>query len=107
MSGGQCQLIGLTRLILANPNVWLLDEPTSAMDEALEQRCIQVLRKHARPEDTLVVVTHRLSLLSLVDRVIVVGPEGLLLDGPRNAVLERLKPQRPVAPAAQPAAVQS
>jgi ATP-binding cassette subfamily C protein LapB len=98
VSGGQRQLIGLTRLLIADPGVWLLDEPTAAMDEALESRCIQVLRDRARPQDTLVLVTHRLTLLQLVDRLIVMGPEGVMLDGPRNAVLQQLQAsQRPAA----------
>ncbi|WP_137680181.1 ATP-binding cassette domain-containing protein [Aurantiacibacter suaedae] len=91
LSGGQRQIVGLTRMLLAKPRVWLLDEPTSAMDDATEEQCLRAVRDAVAPTDTLVLVTHKIRLLSLVDRVIVLTPQGIALDGPRDAVLERLR----------------
>jgi ATP-binding cassette subfamily C protein LapB len=90
VSGGQKQLIVLTRLLITQPKIWLLDEPTSSMDEGSERRIIELLKGRISPEQTLVVVTHKPSLLSLVDRIIVMTPQGIALDGPRDAVLQRL-----------------
>ncbi len=91
VSGGQKQLIALTRLILASPDAWLLDEPTAAMDEATEARALAVLKKTITPAQTLLIATHKPALLSLVDRLIVLLPNGGTLDGPKDAVLERLR----------------
>lgn len=91
VSGGQRQLIALTRLLLASPDVWLLDEPTSAMDEMTEQRSLAALRQAVVSEHTLVLVTHKPVLLGLVNRLVVLAPNGIMLDGPRDAVLEKLR----------------
>ena len=91
VSGGQKQLIALTRLLLARPDVWLLDEPTAAMDEMTEQRSLAVLRQAIASPHTLVLVTHKPVLLGLVNRLIVLAPNGIMLDGPRDAVLEKLQ----------------
>lgn len=91
ISGGQRQLVALTRLLLAKPGVWLLDEPTSNMDEASEQRCLTALQQAMAAQHTLVLVTHKPALLGLVDRLIVLAPNGVLLDGPRDVVLEQLR----------------
>lgn len=105
VSGGQKQLIALTRLLLAQPSAWLLDEPTAAMDEVSEQRCVAALRAAIAPTQTLILVTHKPVLLGLVDRLIVMLPNGGVLDGPKDAVLAQLRQrppkQRPAAPAAQ------
>ena len=93
LSGGQRQLVAFTRLLLTRPAVLLLDEPTANMDLAQEMRCLAVLREEAAmPHRTLVVVTHKPSLLPLVDRIIVVSGHQVVMDGPRDAVLARLKP---------------
>lgn len=91
VSGGQRQLIGITRLVLARPSVWLLDEPTASMDDATEMRTLQILSQIMQPDQTLVLVTHKPALLALVGRVIVMGPDGILLDGLRDAVLTTLQ----------------
>lgn len=91
VSGGQKQLIALTRLLLAAPGVWLLDEPTSAMDEVTEQRSLAALRQAVAAEHTLVLVTHKPVLIGLVNRLIVLAPNGIMLDGPRDVVLEKLR----------------
>lgn len=91
VSGGQRQLIALTRLILGHPRAWLLDEPTAAMDEMSEARAIAALRQSITPQATLILVTHKRALLTLVDRLIVLLPQGGMMDGPRDAVLARLQ----------------
>ncbi len=97
VSGGQKQLIAITRLVLSQPAVWLLDEPTASMDEGSERRLIELLVTLIRPTDTLVLVTHKPSLLRLVSRLIVMTPQGIAMDGPRDAVLQKLStPQQPV-----------
>jgi ATP-binding cassette subfamily C protein LapB len=90
VSGGQKQLIALTRLLLARPKVWLLDEPTGAMDSVSEARVAGLLRELTAEGVTLVVTTHKTALLPLLDRLIVLQGGRLLLDGPRDAVLAKL-----------------
>ena len=91
VSGGQKQLIALSRLLLSRPSAWLLDEPTAAMDELTEQISLAALRRAIAPEQTLILVTHKPVLLGLVDRLIVLLPGGGVMDGPKEAVLERLR----------------
>lgn len=90
VSGGQKQLIALTRMLLARPKVWLLDEPTGAMDSVTEARVVGLLRELAAEGTTLVVTTHKTALLPLLDRLIVLQGGRMLLDGPRDAVLAKL-----------------
>jgi ATP-binding cassette, subfamily C, bacterial LapB len=107
VSGGQKQMIALTRLLLAAPDVWLLDEPTASMDEALEMRSLAALRESLKPQHTLVLVTHKPALLGLVERLIILTPSGIVLDGPRDQVLAQLQkgvsaPPRGTSPVQQP-----
>lgn len=90
VSGGQRQLIGLTRLLLANAPVWLLDEPTASLDITTEALVLKTLQERGQGR-TLLVVTHKQSLLRLFDRLIVVTQGRVVLDGPRDAVLARLQ----------------
>jgi ATP-binding cassette subfamily C protein LapB len=90
LSGGQRQLLGLTRLLLRQPAVLLLDEPTAAMDAELEASVMQSLLAALPTSTTVVLVTHKASLLRLVDRVIVMDQGRILLDGPRSEVLTKL-----------------
>jgi ATP-binding cassette subfamily C protein LapB len=96
LSGGQMQLVAFTRLLLSRPSVWLLDEPTAAMDEVTESRCIAALKNTIQSDQTLVLVTHKAQMLSLVDRIVVLGPEGILADGPRDAVLAHMRNPQPI-----------
>lgn len=90
LSGGQRQLMAFTRLLLSRPNVWLLDEPTASMDAATESRCLNVLGESLRVQDTLVIVTHKSSLLNLVDRLIVIANHQIVMDGPRDEIIRKL-----------------
>ncbi|NBS75986.1 MAG: ATP-binding cassette domain-containing protein [Betaproteobacteria bacterium] len=103
LSAGQRQLVNLTRVFLRKPKIWLLDEPTSSMDRQTEQQIIQALSETLRPTDTLVMTTHKHELLALVDRLIVVANHEIVLDGPKDKVLERLQNPNPVTPIRQQA----
>ena len=91
LSAGQRQLVSLTRALLRNPKIWLLDEPTASMDSALAAKALKALADAVEEDDTLVIVTHKLELLHLVDRVIVVANHRVMLDGARDKVLDSLR----------------
>ena len=90
LSGGQVQALLLARLLLRDPRVLLLDEPTAAMDEMAERRFIDALRD-TRRDRTLVIATHRMRVLDLVDRVIVIDEGRILLDQPKAAALDAMR----------------
>ncbi|KAA6172284.1 type I secretion system permease/ATPase [Pseudomonas marginalis] len=90
LSGGQRQNVALARALLLNPPILLLDEPTSAMDNTGEERLKQRLQAVVESK-TVVLVTHRASLLSLVDRLLVIDRGQILADGPKAVVMEALK----------------
>ncbi|MDX3906513.1 MAG: type I secretion system permease/ATPase [Pigmentiphaga sp.] len=89
LSGGQRQSLLLARLLLRDPKVLLLDEPTASMDETTEKRFIRYLAG-LEPGRSLVVATHRTSLLSAVQRVIVVENGMIALDGEKDEVIAEL-----------------
>jgi ATP-binding cassette subfamily C protein LapB len=91
LSGGQRQLVGLTRMLLAKPGLWLLDEPTAALDQDSEKRVLSAIDRCAGSDNTVVLVTHKMSLLQLVRRVIVVANGKIVMDGPAAQVLEQLR----------------
>ncbi len=88
LSGGQRQCIALARSLLPDPPVVVLDEPTSMMDMLAENAFKQRMRDYLSGK-TLVLVTHRPSLLDLVDRVIVISRGRVVADGPRDEVLKK------------------
>ena len=91
LSGGQKQLLAFTRLVLTQPRIWLLDEPTAHMDDDLEQRCLATLKESLSPDRTAIIVTHKSSILPLVTHLIVVSQHRVLFSGLRDDVLQRLK----------------
>jgi ATP-binding cassette subfamily C protein LapB len=93
LSGGQRQLVNLTRAFLRQPKIWLLDEPTASMDRALEMQVIQALKNSIRATDTLILVTHKREMLDLVDRIIVIADHKIVLDGPKAQVIKQLQGQ--------------
>lgn len=99
LSGGQRQAVSIARALLHDPKILLLDEPTSMMDTAGEHMLKERLN-HWLQNRTLVLITHRASLLSLVDRLIILERGKVVADGPRDAVLAHLR-GIPVTQAAQ------
>ena len=89
LSGGQRQTLLLARLLVRQPRVLLLDEPTASFDEVAEKLFIQRLGPWLEGR-TLIVATHRQSILSLVDRIIVVDNGQILRDGTKQQILGRL-----------------
>ena len=94
LSGGQRQSLLLSRLIIRQPHIVLLDEPTASLDEATERALIQNLDKWAA-QRTLIIATHRMSVLSLVNRIIVVDNGRIVVDDSKENAIARLsKPAR-------------
>jgi len=89
LSGGQRQAVAIARALLRRPRILLFDEPTSFMDMAAEERFKQRIRPFLEGR-TLLLVTHRASMLDLVHRIVVVRDGRVVLDGPRDEVLRRL-----------------
>ena len=98
LSGGQRQAVLMARALLLDPPILLLDEPTSAMDNTSEE----ILRNRLQNwtvGKTLLLITHRAAMLSLVDRLVVLDNGHIVADGPKDAVIEALRKGR-VGPAA-------
>lgn len=98
LSGGQRQAVLLARALLLDPPILLLDEPTSAMDNTSEDILRNRLHGWAQGK-TVLLITHRASMLSLVDRLVVLDGGHIVADGPKDAVIEALRKGR-VGPAA-------
>lgn len=97
LSGGQRQAVALARALVRDPEVLILDEPTSNMDNASEHT-VQKRLQGILQDKTLILITHRLSMLEIVDRLVVVDSGMIVMDGPKAAILQRLRMQ--TAPAA-------
>ena len=93
LSGGQRQAVLLARALLLDPPILLLDEPTSAMDNSNEETLRQRLELWVKGK-TLLLVTHRTSMLSLVDRLIVLDNGRIVADGPKESVIDALRKGR-------------
>jgi len=93
LSGGQRQAVALARALLHNPPILIFDEPSNSMDNASEDALRRQL-KSVIGRKTLLMVTHKMSLLDLVDRLIVIESGRILADGPKDSVLEALKQGR-------------
>jgi ATP-binding cassette, subfamily C, bacterial LapB len=89
LSGGQRQTVAIARALLTDPPILLMDEPTSAMDNGSEER-FKARMTALLPGKTLLMVTHKASLLSLVDRVIIFEEGKIIADGPRDEIVKRL-----------------
>jgi ATP-binding cassette subfamily C protein EexD len=105
LSGGQRQRIGLARALYGSPVLVVLDEPNSNLDEqgeaALEKALLQLKQK----QSTVLIITHRNSVLSKVDKLLILNDGALAVYGPRDQVIAHLQQQQQAAamPASQPA----
>ena len=95
LSGGQRQAIALARALASKPSILLLDEPSSALDSHAEAALIARLSRATRGR-TLLVVTHRMSMVRLVDRIIVIDRGRVIVDGPRDRVLDAMASAREI-----------
>ncbi|OTG97625.1 type I secretion system permease/ATPase [Acinetobacter sp. ANC 4654] len=93
-SGGQKQALLLSRLLIRQPNILLLDEPTASIDDVSEKQFIEHL-KGWLGQKTLLVATHRRAVLELVDRIIVINDGKVVMDGPRDQILNQNHNQQP------------
>ena len=91
LSGGQKQAIGLARAMIRKPKIMFMDEPTAHFDVRSEAEFLERLKALAKSDMTIIVSTHRPSLLSLVNRILVFEKGKLVADGPREAILASLQ----------------
>ena len=90
LSGGQRQALAIARAMVGDPAILLLDEPTGSLDHSSEEHFKRSLAKAAENK-TLLMVTHRTSLLELADRIIVLDGGRIVADGPKATVVEALR----------------
>ena len=93
LSGGQRQAVAIARATINDPPILLLDEPTGSMDHSSEEEIKQQLSTFAA-DKTMIVITHRTSLLDLVERIIVIDSGKIVADGPKAQVVEALRQGR-------------
>lgn len=90
LSGGQRQAVAMARALVRDPSVLVLDEPASHLDPGAELRLVNRLGQ-ILPGRTLVLFTHRPAMLALVDRILVMERGRMVMDGPRDEIMDRLK----------------
>lgn len=93
LSGGQRQAVAIARALIHKPAILILDEPTNSMDNTSEEYIRSQLEVYGK-DRSIMLVTHKMSLLSLVDRIIVMDGGLVVADGPKAVVLEALKQGR-------------
>jgi PrtD family type I secretion system ABC transporter len=104
LSGGQRQRIGLARALYGAPPLIVLDEPNANLDNSAEERLVQTLAE-LKGQATVVLITHRLNLLNLADKVLLLRDGTVEAFGPRAEVMSKLsRPARPAPRALQPSA---
>ncbi len=91
ISGGQRQLIGLTRMVLAKPTLLILDEPTASMDSTTEAKVVALLGEMSAAGVTMLIATHKTALLPVIDRLLVLHGGKFIVDGPRDLVMAKLQ----------------
>ncbi len=98
LSGGQRQAVALARTLLMDTPILILDEPTNAMDSGTEEKVLRNLDGYVK-DKTLVLVTHKPSLLRLVTRIVVMDNGLVVMDGPRDQVWQALASGKLTVPA--------
>jgi len=93
LSGGQRKSVGLARAVIHDPPILLMDEPTGSMDHSTEAHVQKKLEAFAKGR-TAIIVTHRTSLLEMVDRILVIDSAKIVADGPRQSVIDALRQGR-------------
>lgn len=104
LSGGQKQAIGLARVLIRKPRVLFLDEPTAHFDVRSEGEFLERLKAMRGEQMTIIISTHRLSLLGMVDRLLLFDNGRLVADGPRDKVLALLQGKPATTPTTETAA---
>ena len=94
LSGGQKQAIGLARALIRQPKILFLDEPTAHFDVRSEAEFLNRLKVLAAQDMTIIISTHRLSLLAFVERLLLFEQGKLVADGPRDKIIEMLQSGR-------------
>lgn len=90
LSGGQRQAVSIARAVLPDPDILIMDEPSSNMDNQSEYRLKAKLEPFIK-DKTVIVITHRHSMLDLVDRLVIMDKGRIVVDGPKQAVLDGLR----------------
>ncbi len=85
LSGGERQSITLARALISNPGILIMDEPTNSMDKQTETQFISRM-KGIIADKTLIIITHKMALLELVDRVIIIDNGKIIADGPKEKI---------------------
>jgi ATP-binding cassette subfamily C protein LapB len=91
LSGGQRQAVNIARALLMNPDILLLDEPSSGMDEQSEKELALKLKEWLKNSQGLIIATHRPGLLELVDRIIVLHEGRIIMDGQKAEIIQLLR----------------
>ncbi len=92
LSGGQRQLVGLARIFLARPRIWLLDEPSSSLDSESESQVFKALQDYVKDQDILIISTHRPMLIArMVNRIIAIQQGKIVADGSPETVIARIR----------------
>lgn len=105
LSGGQRQMVGITRLILQDPKIWLLDEPSASLDGEAEERLVKLIQSLPR-DRTVIFTSHKIPWISLADRMIMVEDGVIKFDAPASEVRVQSAPLPSATPSA-PAAIAS
>jgi ATP-binding cassette, subfamily C, bacterial LapB len=96
LSGGQRQCVAIARALILEPRIIIFDEPTSSMDDNTERLFKKRFKQYLTPDHTLLIITHKFSMLELVDRVVVLDDGRIVADGPKNSVISALKAGMPL-----------